>query len=729
MIDSIRYIFRFKLILFFLISLPSWAFFNKPAENYLSSYAVPTLKQPEQSPAEGCTKSIKGASYFHPVNCFSKALAWYDRYLAGNEGARSFFEAHVEYALKFAEQDGDALLFPYGFDWSFGSYHTYQAPWYSGMAQGMALSAMVRYVSIQGNGRQTDTIDQIKSIRNSLDPRHSDRYKITMLDNNRVWLEEYPWHKDELGRIEANHTINGSLMGILGVFEFEDWAEQNTVDFTPIAEDFISAYLTTQQDFITEFAPKYSLIDQSKLPVYIWFNSLGTVHGDVNIQQLSITSQHDPNCKPSHQLLFNDGCGKYTSPYDYKGRIAFELMLHGDTSEPIHVEAIEIRAENGRTITSIDLNKGHEGKEGIYARPRFGYSWSQPTNNDVGVYRTLDPKNPNNAWFYFSFPLKTEAPDEIYYLALKLKSDSQAKYILRMPNTTCRYELGQGIADGSVTQFRLPKTTEIDGSSSFAYRGWHVREDSEQGYYKKAKLDSEGNINSWARLTPFRDKLSAATGYLLKIRYLDTFSGTVMLRLWNGNGHVLGAIKGEGSGNQKEEIIAIDAALIESNIGSIPKTFNLKYVVPALETYLSDRKSGFVEKGRNFSFGKSVSNSFSNEFTRLYFQDLESIVFALKSDKVADLDLSYCVGGNCNLPTFKKRYDGFNLIQISKVFAGAVKNSGELKVSGPNTANFEVGYFSPTTQRYMGLVDNGVIGEQLEIKLSFSHKESVSADN
>ena len=114
------------------------------------------------------------------------------------------FEAHVEYALKFAEQDGDALLFPYGFDWSFGSYHTYQAPWYSGMAQGMALSAMVRYVSIQGNGRQTDTIDQIKSIRNSLDPRHSDRYKITMLDNNRVWLEEYPWHKDEL--VELRRT-------------------------------------------------------------------------------------------------------------------------------------------------------------------------------------------------------------------------------------------------------------------------------------------------------------------------------------------------------------------------------------------------------------------------------------------------------------------------------------------------------------------------------------------
>ena len=68
--------------------------------------------------------------------------------------------ANADRLLKRAVRHQGAIFFPYGFDFALHGRGTMKAPWYSGMAQGVALSGFVRLWELTGEQKWRDAADQ-----------------------------------------------------------------------------------------------------------------------------------------------------------------------------------------------------------------------------------------------------------------------------------------------------------------------------------------------------------------------------------------------------------------------------------------------------------------------------------------------------------------------------------------------------------------------------------------
>jgi len=154
-----------------------------------------------------------------------------DEYL---KRAGAIGESLLEIAI---EKDG-ALLFPYGFD-----LRTHKAPWFSGLAQGQALSLFVNLFNLTGKKRYRDAADKIFTSFFFFYPESYDERKpwISYVDENGYyWIEEYP-------RKNPQHVLNGFQYAVLGLYQY--WM----LSKTPESEFLIRASLAT----ISEHAEKY----------------------------------------------------------------------------------------------------------------------------------------------------------------------------------------------------------------------------------------------------------------------------------------------------------------------------------------------------------------------------------------------------------------------------------------------------------------------------------------
>jgi len=204
----------------------------------------------------------EGNEYYHPVHIAQKILHFLDSYIQTNnpeylDKAELFAQKLIEISFKFR----DAIYFPYNFDFPLHRIEEEKmiAPWYSGMAQGQALSAFVRLYKLIGENEYLEISEQI--FRSFTHLRGESEPWVVYVDTmGYLWIEEYPMEV-------PTHALNGFIFGIYGLYDYY------IVEKDKLSKILLQASITTVKQYITEFRNKgdisfYCLKHAMKNPKY-----------------------------------------------------------------------------------------------------------------------------------------------------------------------------------------------------------------------------------------------------------------------------------------------------------------------------------------------------------------------------------------------------------------------------------------------------------------------------
>jgi len=188
--------------------------------------------------------NYKGKLNYHPVFLAQKGLRYVDVYHTTHEV--KYLETAEKIAnklLSISLQIKSSAFFPYMFDFPLHGYveDTMYAPWYSGMAQGQALSLFSRLYEITHD----DFFLKVSGkIFNSFSLSHYNikgEPWVTCVDSNGyLWFEEYP-------NAPAAYTLNGMIFALLGIYDYYRITEDIEV------ENMLMGSILTIKDNINKF--------------------------------------------------------------------------------------------------------------------------------------------------------------------------------------------------------------------------------------------------------------------------------------------------------------------------------------------------------------------------------------------------------------------------------------------------------------------------------------------
>ena len=157
-------------------------------------------------------KHTDGNWYDHPVGQAQYVVNMLRNYrIKPDQQYLDLAIANADRLLDRAVGHGGGIFFPYPFDWGLHGRGTMSAPWYSGMAQGIALAGFVRLHEITGNARWLQAAHD--TFASFLVPRQDGKPWVTAVENGLLWLEEYPWQP-------LDHTFNGHNFAIWGLYDY-----------------------------------------------------------------------------------------------------------------------------------------------------------------------------------------------------------------------------------------------------------------------------------------------------------------------------------------------------------------------------------------------------------------------------------------------------------------------------------------------------------------------------
>lgn len=143
-----------------------------------------------------------GREHFNPVLVIGQALIYLDSFIrTNNDRCFELLTVYSDKLLNMANYQDGMLLFPYKFDFALHAdpKNMMRAPWYSGMAQGMALSYFSRM-------EEFTIAECIFDSFTSPEITHYD-------EDNYYWIDEYP-------NEPPTCTLNGFIYGIYGLYDY-----------------------------------------------------------------------------------------------------------------------------------------------------------------------------------------------------------------------------------------------------------------------------------------------------------------------------------------------------------------------------------------------------------------------------------------------------------------------------------------------------------------------------
>lgn len=158
----------------------------------------------------------RGTRWYHPVD-----LARYGLYLVESyrvTGAQEYLDravANADHLLDGSVDIEGARWFPYPFDHSLNSDEegmVLLAPWYSGMAQGQALSLLVRLHQETGDDRWMDAADETFE---TFHARPGDGPWFAHVPEGNLWFEEFV-----ADSIQTTQVVNGHMYEMFGLYDY-----------------------------------------------------------------------------------------------------------------------------------------------------------------------------------------------------------------------------------------------------------------------------------------------------------------------------------------------------------------------------------------------------------------------------------------------------------------------------------------------------------------------------
>ena len=189
-------------------------------------------------------KKVGTKLYYSPAGLIQFAIRYEDAY------RRTRDPAYLEWAVKVHRKimalgvlSNGGLYIPYRFDFAMHGISTevMKAPWYSAMAQGLALSLAVRLH--RDTGEDSYLTDAAKLFGSFRHVGRGAKPWVTYIDAGRyLWLEEYPEN-----RTPSDHTANGFFFAAFGLYDYFE----ETHD--PWAERILQASMTTMRHYISQY--------------------------------------------------------------------------------------------------------------------------------------------------------------------------------------------------------------------------------------------------------------------------------------------------------------------------------------------------------------------------------------------------------------------------------------------------------------------------------------------
>jgi hypothetical protein len=163
-------------------------------------------------------KEIGGTLFYHPVELADATYRLLNAY------RRTHDEGYLDWARRYLEKirslsvpsDG-ALFVPYEFDYA---PHGVTAPWYSGMAQGMALTVFVRMYRVTGEMTYLETAQAFLKSFDRSGP--SSRPWVSRIIDRELWFEEYPVNA------HPDRVLNGFMFAVYGLYEYWQLTRERT---------------------------------------------------------------------------------------------------------------------------------------------------------------------------------------------------------------------------------------------------------------------------------------------------------------------------------------------------------------------------------------------------------------------------------------------------------------------------------------------------------------------
>lgn len=193
---------------------------------------------------------------------------------------------------------GDGWWYPYSFDWTYED-RTLTAPWWSGMAQGQALSLFTRLARTTGDERWVFAADHTWASFQQ-EPSATEPWS-TFIDDNHLWFEEYAGDQPPL------MVLNGQIFAIFGLFDY--W--QFTQD--PEVAEYLDGGATTVLSIMPEirepgdvsyycvqdnFCERERWQDEKYHVIHSWqLNTLARITGDVSFSEWA--DQLEADWKPA----------------------------------------------------------------------------------------------------------------------------------------------------------------------------------------------------------------------------------------------------------------------------------------------------------------------------------------------------------------------------------------------------------------------------------------------
>jgi hypothetical protein len=193
----------------------------QPVDDQHLPYGSPaTLPDSEPHDATGVRLYLSGGrKYDHPVAQAQFGLQLLATYRHDRD------RAVLDLALKQARRIvahrkvvGDAWFYPYPFDFALHNdpRKVQRAPWYSGMAQGLALSLFARLSATTGDRHWRQAADA--TFDSLLLPPSDTAPWVTHVDEGGyAWIDEYP----ERPAPRSDLTFNGHQFGVAGLFDYQ----------------------------------------------------------------------------------------------------------------------------------------------------------------------------------------------------------------------------------------------------------------------------------------------------------------------------------------------------------------------------------------------------------------------------------------------------------------------------------------------------------------------------
>jgi D-glucuronyl C5-epimerase C-terminus len=184
------------------------------------------------------------ARAYHPILIAQFALHRFDLwYATRNAAARRDFLAQATW-LRDRQDDGITGLYRFDFPWK-----KYGAPagWCSAMAQGEAISVLLRAHSLDASSGYADAAE-----------RASQPFFVDIKDGGVVWRDGANLFLEEIANKHAPHVLNGCIFALWGIWEL--WKRTGDAELARIVEASVDTLRRWLPRFDTGWWTRYSLL-------------------------------------------------------------------------------------------------------------------------------------------------------------------------------------------------------------------------------------------------------------------------------------------------------------------------------------------------------------------------------------------------------------------------------------------------------------------------------------